>query len=251
VSLFHPLPSRKSTSRPTHPRAYTSRYPFNVRRGLSRRIVLSSAVAALVLLGASPQTQQTPSEFETYRYYVFVGFGPSYPEEDIGLLGNARDATAFMIGFGHRMVGVLMGEIELGKMGREHDVSSAILSEDPTLSLGWFSYSLLSRFNIGRFEPFIGIGAGQGQADLEVVGEPFEPPEQEISEDRCFLLHYLAGLDVALAPKHRLGLEVRWTDCKVDLGAITEGEAQIGGVSVLLSYRFAFGHRKQPTADTP
>ena len=186
-----------------------------------------------------------------YRYYVFVGFGPSHPEEDFGLLGNATDGTAFMLGFGHQIVGVLMGEIELGQMGRDHDVSSSILSDNPTLGLGWFSYSLLARFNCGRFEPFVGIGAGQGQADLEVVGEPFEPPELQLAEDRGLLLHYHAGFDVALGKRHRLGLEVRRTDCEVDLGAFSGGKAQIGGVSALLSYRFTFGQRKLPTAGTP
>jgi hypothetical protein len=229
---------------------------MNVRGRLRWPALLSTAVAALVLLGTSARAEQTPSEqtpskFARYRYSFFVGFGPSYPEEDIGLLGSAADATAFMFGFEHQMVSVLMGQIELGLMGREHDVSSSILSDDPTLSLGWFSYSLLTRFNFGRFEPFIGIGAGQGQADLEVAGEPFEPPKLEIAEDRGLLLHYRAGFDVALGAKHRLGAEVRRTDCEVDLGAFSDGKAQIGGVSALLSYRYTFGQRKLSTAGTP
>ena len=218
------------------------------------QFALASAVAALVFLGTSARAEQTPSQFADYRYYAFVGLGPSYPEEDIGLLGDASDALGFTLGFGHRIVGVLIGEIELGVMGREHDVSSSFLSEDPTLSLAWLSYSLLSRFSLKRWEPFVGIGVGQGQADLEVVTEPFAPPDLEIAEDRGFLLHYRVGLDAALGTKHRLGLEVRRTDCKVDLGGFTGGEAQVGGVSALISYRYTFGQRKVPPeepADSP
>ncbi|MGH9867932.1 MAG: outer membrane beta-barrel protein [Candidatus Polarisedimenticolia bacterium] len=224
---------------------------MDVRSKLRWPVLVSSAVAALVLSGTASRSEQTPSEFARYRYDAVIGIGPSYPEEDIGLLGNASGGTAFMVGFGHRIVGVLMGEIEFGVTGREHDVSSIFLKDDPTLGLTWLSYSLLARFNVGRFEPFIGIGAGQGQADLEVVTEPFAPPELEIAEDRGLLLNYRAGFDVALGPKHRLGLEVRRTDCEVDLGGFTDGEAQAGGVSALLSYRYTFGKRKLSTAGTP
>ncbi len=214
-------------------------------------VLLSSDVAVLVLLGTPSHAGQAPSEFARYRYYGFIGFGPSWPEENFGLLGDATGRTAFNLGFGHQIVGVLMGEIEFGIMGREHQVSSPFLSDDPTLSLSWFSYSLLSRFNFGRFEPFVGIGAGQGQADLEVVTEPFAPPDLEIAEDRGLLLLYRAGFDLAAGPKHRFGLDVRWADCEVDLGGFTGGEAQVGGLAALFSYRFTFGNRKLPAATTP
>jgi len=221
-----------------------------MREWPGRPILLSSAVGALILMGTPAQAEPTPSEFATYRYYWFVGLGPSYPDEDIGLLENASGSAAFSVGFGHRIVGVLMGEIEFGVMGSEYDVPSSILEDDPTLSNIWLSYSLLGRFNFGRFEPFIGIGAGQGQAHLEVVD--FEEEERiEISDDRALVVHYRAGFDLALKPKHRLGLEVRRTDCEADLGDLTGGEAQIGGVFAILSYRYTFGQRKSPTTGTP
>src|SRR5262245_63262443 len=96
-----------------------------------------------------------------------------------------------MLGFGHQIVSVLMEEIELGEMGRDHDVSPSILSDTPTLSLGWFSYSILSRFNFGRFEPFLGVGAGQGQAYLEVGGAPGDPPQLRPTHSRRPRLHSL------------------------------------------------------------
>lgn len=222
-----------------------------MREWPGRPILLSSAVGALILMGTPAQAQSTPSEFATYRYYWFVGLGPSYPEEDIGLLEDGSGSAAFSVGFGHQIVGVLMGEIEFGVMGSEYDVPSSILKDDPTLSNIWLSYSLLGRFSFGRFEPFIGIGAGQGQTDLEVAGEPFEPSELEIADDRSLVVHYRAGFDLALKPKHRLGLEVRRTDCEADLGDLTEGRAQIGGVSAIASYRYTFGQRKSPTTGTP
>ena len=214
---------------------------------LTHRLFLSAMLAVtLVLAGGSARAGQEPSEYAKYRFSGFIGFGPSYPEEDFGLLGNATGKTALMLGFGHRIAGVLMGEIEFGVMGREHEVST--LTKNPTLELIWLSYSLLSRFNLGRFEPFIGIGAGQGQATLQVVGEPFEPPELDLAEDRGLVVNYRTGFDFALGRRHRLGLEVRKTDCEVDLGAFSGGEAQIGGVSALVFYRYTFGQRKQKGA---
>jgi len=222
-----------------------------MREWPGRPILLSSAVAALLLMGTPAHAEPTPSEFATYRYYWFIGLGPSFPDEDIGLLEDGSGSAAFSIGFGHQIVGVLMGEIEFGVMGSEYDVPSSILEDDPTLSNIWLSYSLLGRFNFGRFEPFIGIGAGQGQAHLEVVEDPIEGPKIEIADDRGLVLHYRAGFDLALKPRHRLGLEVRRTDCEADLGDLTGGEAQIGGVAALVSYRYTFGQRKSPTTGTP
>lgn len=204
-------------------------------------------------MGAPAQADTTPSEYARYRYYWFVGLGTSFPKEEIGLLDHASGSGALSIGFGHQIIGVLMGEIEFGVMGSEYDVPSVpspILGKNPTLSNVWLSYSLLGRFTFGRFEPFIGIGAGQGQAQLEIVD--FEEEERiEIADDRSLVVHYRAGFDMALKPRHRLGLEVRRTDSEADLGDLTDGEAQIGGVSALVSYRYTCGQRKSPTTGAP
>ena len=153
-------------------------------------------------------------------------------------------------GFGHRLGSHVWGEAELGVAGREHTVVPGVLPpgiDDPTLSIAWLSYSIVFRFTAGRFEPFVAFGIGSGQADLEVTADqPFTVPALQIDSDRGLLVQYRVGFDVAISHKNCLGLDLRRIDFDADLGAFTNGETDIGGTAVLLTYRHTWGMESIP-----
>jgi hypothetical protein len=79
-----------------------------------------------------------------------------------------------------------------------------------------------------------------------VADQPFAPPELQIDSDRGLLVQYRVGFDVALSHKSRLGLDLRKIDFDADLGAFTNGETDIGGTAVLLTYRYTWGMESIP-----
>jgi hypothetical protein len=211
-----------------------------------KRMWIAAVLAATFFLGALSMAGDPPTEknHAPYRYYFFFNLGAFDPEEDLGLLRGASGAFTLNLGIGHRLGRYFLGEVELGVAGRQHDVSPAVLpvEDDLTLMLSWLSYSVAARFPVGRFEPFVAAGIGSGRAEVEFTADdPFEDERLAIEDDRGPLFFYRAGFDAAVSPKNRIGLELRRIDFEADLGAFTEGETDVGGTTILLTWRYLLG----------
>ena len=138
---------------------------------------------------------------------------------------------------------VFAGEVELGVMGREHELTPDPFPEedDPTLGIYWLSYSVVARVPARKFSPWVGFGIGSGQAYLNVVDDDYPAHvEWEIDSDSGVLFLYRAGLDVALGDRNGVGFELRRIEFDADLGVFTGGEADIGGTGLLFTYRHNF-----------
>jgi hypothetical protein len=137
------------------------------------------------------------------------------------------------------------GELELGVMGREHEVPESLFPDrpEPTLGIAWLSYSMAARFPVGKYEPFVAVGIGSGQADLSIVSEdPIPSVDLDIDQDRGVLYLYRVGFDAGIGElrKHRFGMELRRMVFEADLGDFTGGETDIGGTGALFTYRYVF-----------
>ena len=209
------------------------------------RIAWMLPALAMIPSGSSWAEEKTPPKPAPYRYYAYINLGPFDAEENLGLLGNASWQFLMAGGFGHRLGSHLWGEAEFGVAGREHTLVPGVLPpgiDDPTLGFVWLSYSIVLRFTTGKVEPFVAFGIGSGQADLQVTSDqPFTTPGLQIDSDDGLLIHYRAGFDVAVSRKSRLGLDLRKVEFDADLGAFTNGETDIGGTAVLLTYRYTWG----------
>jgi hypothetical protein len=199
----------------------------------------------MTLSGSPLRADETNKKQDRPSGYWFVNLGPYEVEEDFGLLGEASFAFQLAFGGGMYFNRYLAGELELGVMGREHDVPEGLFTDQPTPNLGiwWLSYSTLVRIPVGKFEPFFGAGIGSGQAHLDIVSDdPFPSVDLEIDEDRGVLYFYRAGFDAALGErkKHRIGMELRRMVFEADLGEFTDGERDIGGTGALFTYRYVF-----------
>lgn len=215
-------------------------------------IRFSALTALLVVLPcAAALAQDEAGPTPRYRYAWSFAIGPFEGEEDFGLLEGASGGALITIGFGHRLGRLFHGEAELGFAGREHDTPTLPLLDDPRVTIAWLAYSVAARFPVGRFEPFVAVGIGSGQADVE-IGDyiPYEQLPYSLADDRGVLFLYRAGFDVALSPKNRIGLEVRGVDMEADLGAYSGGDADIGGTAVLFTYRRVFSFRVPPMKPT-
>jgi hypothetical protein len=212
----------------------------------SRMIPMGIVVLAALIFGPPEWAGDggNGSENKPDRYYGFVNLGPYDTEEDLGLLGSSTLGFQLAGGFGHRMNRVFAGEVELGLVGREHEVRSDLWPEevnDPTLGIYWLSYSIVARFPARKVAPFVAFGIGSGQAHLEIVSDDYpDSPILEIDDDHGVLFHYRAGLEVALGKKNWLGFELRKIVFEADLGAFTDGETDIGGTGALFTYRRTF-----------
>ena len=202
-------------------------------------------VVAATVSGSFVQADESTKSPETTRphFYWFFNLGPYEVKEDLGLLGSASDGLQLAGGFGHHMSRHFAGELELGVLGRDHEVPSWLSPDtgDMTLAILWFSYSIAARFPVGKFEPFVAVGVGSGQANLNIVADdPLETPMLEVDEDRGILFHYRVGFDAAVGKKkkHRVGMEVRRMVFEADLGVFTGGKTDIGGTGVLFTYRY-------------
>jgi len=211
-----------------------------------RMIPMGIVVLAALILGPPEWAGDGGNGTETKpdRYYGFVNLGPYNAEEELGLLGSSTLGFQLAGGFGHRMNRFFAGELELGLMGREHEVRSDLWPEevdDPTLAIYWLSYSIVARVPARKVAPFVAFGIGSGQVHLEVVSDDYpNTAALEIDDDDGVLFHYRAGLEVALGEKNWLGLELRKIVLEADLGAFTGGETDIGGTGALFTYRRTF-----------
>lgn len=217
----------------------------NVFRSLSdRRLRVAVMITACVAAGSfsSAGESRATAEPVPYRFYGFFNIGTYDAEEDLGLLGSASYEFQLAGGFGHRLNRYFSGELELGVMGREHELPSSLTPdlEDPTLSILWLSYSLVARVPVGKFEPFVGLGVGSGQAYLGESDDYPDGPNTDIDEDSGILFFYRIGFDAAVGKRSRLGLELRRMKFEADLGAFTDGETDIGGTGALFTYRRMF-----------
>jgi hypothetical protein len=175
--------------------------------------------------------------------YGFVNLGPYDAEEDLGLLGTASYEFQLAGGVGFYFNRYFAGELELGVMGREHEMPSSLFPDrpEPTLGIWWLSYSMAARFPVGKFEPFVAAGIGSGQASLDLVAEDAPASvDLEIDEDRGVLFFYRVGFDAAVGKSHRVGMELRRMVFEADLGDFTSGETDIGGTGALFTYRYMF-----------
>jgi len=203
-------------------------------------------LAATVASGSSLQADEAKKKKrDRPSGYGFVNIGPYDVEEDLGVLGESSYGLQLAGGFGYYFNRYFAGELELGVMGREHDVPEGLFTDQPTPNLGiwWLSYSTVVRFPVGKLEPFLGAGIGSGQASLDIISDdPIPSVDLEIDEDRGVLFFYRAGFDVAMGKyrKHWLGMELRRMVFEADLGEFTNGETDIGGTGALFTYRYVF-----------
>jgi opacity protein-like surface antigen len=202
-------------------------------------VVATTVVSGSTLLAGEPperKRQDRPSG------YGFVNLGPYDVKEDLGVLGKASYEFQLAGGFAYHFNRYFAGELEMGVLGREHEVPEGLFPDRPTPNLGiwWLACSAVARFPVGRFEPFVGAGIGSGQAHLDFVSDSAPPSLEEIDDDRGVLFLYRAGFDAAVGKKHRVGMELRRMVFDADLGDFTGGETDIGGTGALFTYRYVF-----------
>jgi len=218
-----------------------------MKRKPMKQLWVVLVVAVTVVSGSSlvADEPQKTTKRDRPSGYGFVNLGTYDAEEDLGLLGKASYEFQLAGGVGYCFNRYFAGELELGVMGREHEVPESLFSDRPTPNLGiwWLSYSMVARFPVGKFEPFVAAGIGSGQASLDLISDDVIPSvDLEIDEDRGVLFFYRAGFDAAIGKKkkHRVGMELRRMIFEADLGEFTGGENDIGGTGALFTYRYMF-----------
>jgi opacity protein-like surface antigen len=167
-------------------------------------------------------------------------------EAEENRLGSA-DGLAVSVGFGYGLRQRLALEFELDLWQLDYPVPA----DTPPIFLGSIDnldvralsgvFLVKGRFPFGRFRPYLAAGPGITFAKAELTGNLIGLPGTFADEsDTAILLEALAGFDVRLTQRSRMGLEYRWVDADASFGDISDGSVAIGGQSVRLTYSHQF-----------
>lgn len=178
-------------------------------------------------------------------WYGGIGAGQFEPKDSPGRLTHGEGEGALMLDLGYRKSRYLRFELDAPFTEQDVDtpagVSAGIFSTvRPRSDLSTVGVGGVVKFGYpyGRIEPYAGVGAGIYFSQLTVSGTLLGASATHEEEDTNLGEQLLAGLDIHMTDHWSVGAEFRRVYLKANFGELTNGKADIGGGTVLLTLRW-------------
>lgn len=198
--------------------------------------------ASLIVATAVRAEEARPSPGTAYWYVSLGGFEG---DETTGQLENEGDAGGIVAGLGVRPWSYLAFEAEVAGYSAEYDrppfpVPSGV-TFDPRMrvsSAGIFG-NAKAVYERDRASVYAGMGLGVFSASAELSGTLFGFDAERIEDDTGIGFQFIAGGNVAISERSRVGVEYRRLELEADFGELSGGEADVGGDYVAITFRQA------------
>jgi opacity protein-like surface antigen len=121
----------------------------------------------------------------------------------------------------------------------------AFTDDDMTLTGGFLLYSVKLHYPFGRFRPYFGAGLGVAYHELEVTGS-FGLGHVRVEDDFGIANQLLAGFDLRVGDKTRIGFGIRELDVDADFRSTIGGEIDVGGRMWTFTFRRTVTWARRP-----
>lgn len=178
--------------------------------------------------------------------YWYISAGDFDGEETTGQLENEGRSFGFVAGIGVRPWQYFALEAEFA--GYTAKYNSPPLPVSPGVSIdsrmrvtsAGVVGNAKAFYEFGRATVYAGAGLGIFGAQAELTGTLFGFTADRTEEDTEIGYQLIAGGDVAIAERSRLGIEYRRLYLEADFGDLSRGKADIGGDYFALTFRQRF-----------
>jgi opacity protein-like surface antigen len=209
-----------------------------------------SWILAVLLVGVSGPANAEPDsamdEMQGLRWYGSLGIGAFKTGSESDQLPNREGVFTWMGNIGYRYSKHLRFEVDFQDIEQQCDTPPTVVpflfgSVDSTTDISSLGFAGVAKLvmPLGRFEPYVGAGVGFYYSTLTIDGTFLGiPVDYEEETDASVGHQLLAGFDIWISEKRSLGFEYRRLFLKSSFGAITNGEVDIGGSSLMGTLRF-------------
>jgi hypothetical protein len=179
--------------------------------------------------------------------YWYVSLG-SFDGPEIESLEESSAAAGLGVGYGMFVRKNLAVEFESGLTSTDYDLPLELgrgSSETLTLDTWSVTVNVKTFRNVGRMQPFFGVGVGFGLTELAYYDDDYYDyygyyyVSEPLEDETTFLAQFTLGADFRIKGRHHLGLSYRKLEVFDDFDWLGE-EVDAGGDSLLLNYRFDF-----------
>jgi len=176
--------------------------------------------------------------------YWYLNLG-SFDGPEFESLEESTAAAGLGVGYGLFVRKNLAVEFESGLTSTDYDLPIELgRGSDETLTLDTWSVTVnVKTFrNVGRMQPFFGVGVGFGLTELSYYEDDYYDyyyVDEPLEDETTFLAQFTLGADFRIKGRHHLGFSYRKLEVFDDFDWLGE-EVDASGDSVLLSYRFDF-----------
>jgi len=211
----------------------------------------AAAVAAAFAFGAD----QAHAQKFTDKLYIKGGIGYHIPGDIESDAQGARNAQTVefddgFIGYaavGYEFTRILSVEAEIGY--HSVDVSDLefgnftgqnVEGEETVFT---FMANVIAQFGKKKIKPYIGVGIGGANYELDSLeATNFQPPDE--ADETVFAYQFIAGVGYQVTPKIQVGVDYRYRglgDITLDDGIQALDDSEIGGShSILASLKYSF-----------
>lgn len=204
-----------------------------------RRWITIAGLFALQLCMATPVV----AEVGVGDWTVGVALGKASPEDD-GRLGNRQGELAIALDFGRRASESFEWGVDFHYYGQEVDTPTHLVaplfgSLDRRASISTTGVSGTAKWVAGNSggQVFVGGGLGLFRSQMVVTGGVFGFPAERKDTSMGLGLQLLAGASLHTERDTLLGLEWRYLMLDANFGELTRGSVDVGGMSLMLSWR--------------
>lgn len=205
----------------------------------STRIFATAGILALLFAGVGPAAAQ----LREGDWSVGVGLGKYSPADD-GRLANRQGELSFAIDFSRRVSESFEWGFDIHYFSQETDTPAHLVAPlfgtlDRRASISASGFGGTAKWVIGgpAGQAYLGGGLGLYRSEMRVTGSVFGFPGEHKDSSMGLGLQVIAGASLQTAPGTLLGLEWRTLRLDANFGELTRGSVDIGGSSVMLSWR--------------
>jgi len=211
----------------------------------------------LAIFGAPRALAQPapPLGAESGRLYAFVGLAGFSPQKNSQFSGE-RGEFGGSTGVGFKIFPYLSVEGALLGVSRHLDTPAAASpaagtfkdgSLDTSISTGGAYVGVNGHFQLGRFEPYVGLGVGRYTSQLRTTSDAagcqqhcFDTGPRIDSTSKDTGYHLGIGVDYRFLERNIISVEIRQLKLDANFDDLGIGKVRLGGTLLWLGYRRYF-----------
>lgn len=214
-------------------------------KSLSAFVLLCISLMSATIVRAEDAAR--PAQGEAYWY---ISVGDFDGEETTGQLENEGSSGGLALGIGVRPWQHVALEAEFAGFSARYDTPplapspGVVFDRRMRVTSGGFIGNAKALFAFSRATAYAGVGLGIFGAEARVTGTVFGFDADRMEDDSEIGYQLIAGGDVAITARSRVGVEYRRLYLEADFGELSRGKTDIGGDYLAVTFRQVFGSGK-------